>query len=214
MDTERIPLKTFLEGAAVVLVLEALVMGLWPSKWGWGMWVTGLLRVIEGGALVYILVQRGPGWSALGLARSDLRKGLIRGLLWSAGFGVLAGIGIAVLQVLGYTPLKFFRLPLPLTWARLVPLFLIAGLVGPVVEELFFRGLIFGYLRRWGAAAAVLGSTVVFLAPHVAYGSLGPTQVVGGLIFAVAYEIEGSLLVPILIHVLGNLAMFGLGMVG
>jgi membrane protease YdiL (CAAX protease family) len=30
----------------------------------------------------------------------------------------------------------------------------------------------------------------------------------------VAYEIEGSLLVPILIHVLGNLALFGLGMIG
>jgi hypothetical protein len=83
-----------------------------------------------------------------------------------------------------------------------------------VVEELFFRGLVFGYLRRWGAAAAVAGSTLVFLAPHVAYNSLGPTQVVGGLIFAVAYEIEGSLLAPILIHVLGNLALFGLGMIG
>jgi hypothetical protein len=214
MDTERIPLKTFLEGAAVVLVLEALVIGLWPHQWGWGMWVTGLLRVVQGGALVFILIQRGPGWSALGLARSDLRRGLLRGLLWSAGFGVLAGIGLVALQVLGMTPLKFFRLPLPLVWQRLLVLFLIGGLVGPVVEELFFRGLIFGYLRRWGAAAAIVGSTLVFLAPHVAYRSLGPTQVVGGLIFAVAYEIEGSLLVPILIHVLGNLALFGLGLVG
>ncbi|MBW2341949.1 MAG: CPBP family intramembrane metalloprotease [Deltaproteobacteria bacterium] len=33
-------------------------------------------------------------------------------------------------------------------------------------------------------------------------------QVVGGIVFAVAYEIEGSLMVPITIHVLGNLAIF------
>jgi membrane protease YdiL (CAAX protease family) len=33
---------------------------------------------------------------------------------------------------------------------------------------------------------------------------------VGGLVFAVAYEIEKSLLVPITIHVLGNFAIFSL----
>jgi len=37
-------------------------------------------------------------------------------------------------------------------------------------------------------------------------------QVVGGIVFAVAYEIEGSLMVPITIHVLGNLAIFTLSL--
>jgi len=37
-------------------------------------------------------------------------------------------------------------------------------------------------------------------------------QVVGGLVFAVAYEIEESLMVPIIIHVLGNLAIFTLSL--
>jgi hypothetical protein len=38
------------------------------------------------------------------------------------------------------------------------------------------------------------------------------TQAVGGILFAVAYEVERSLLVPITIHVLGNLAIFSLSL--
>jgi uncharacterized protein len=38
--------------------------------------------------------------------------------------------------------------------------------------------------------------------------SLPVTQIIGGLLFAVAYEVEGNLLVPITIHALGNLAIF------
>jgi hypothetical protein len=34
------------------------------------------------------------------------------------------------------------------------------------------------------------------------------TQLIGGILFAVAYEIEKNLLVPITIHCLGNLAIF------
>jgi membrane protease YdiL (CAAX protease family) len=35
---------------------------------------------------------------------------------------------------------------------------------------------------------------------------------VGGIVFAVAYEVEGSLMVPITIHVLGNMAIFALSL--
>jgi membrane protease YdiL (CAAX protease family) len=36
------------------------------------------------------------------------------------------------------------------------------------------------------------------------------TQLIGGILFAVAYEIEKNLLVPITIHFMGNLAIFTL----
>jgi hypothetical protein len=39
------------------------------------------------------------------------------------------------------------------------------------------------------------------------------TQIIGGVLFAVAYELEGSLFVPITIHALGNLAIFGSSLV-
>jgi hypothetical protein len=36
------------------------------------------------------------------------------------------------------------------------------------------------------------------------------TQAIGGIVFAAAYEVEGKLMVPISIHVLGNIAIFSL----
>ena len=39
-------------------------------------------------------------------------------------------------------------------------------------------------------------------------GGVQVTQLVGGILFAVAYEVEGSLMTPIVIHVLGNMGIF------
>jgi len=47
---------------------------------------------------------------------------------------------------------------------------------------------------------------------HPIFPGIPLPQVVVGIVFAVAYEIEGSLMVPITIHVLGNLAIFTLSM--
>ena len=84
------------------------------------------------------------------------------------------------------------------------------GIVAPVTEEIVFRGVIFGYLRRWGLPAAVLVSTALFAALHLP--AVPATQIVGGMVFAVAYHTGKSLMVPIVIHVLGNLAIFSLSL--
>jgi hypothetical protein len=92
---------------------------------------------------------------------------------------------------------------------------LLAGaLIGPVAEEIFFRGILYGFFRRWGIPAAVLLSTLLFILPHYhASGLAVPiTQLIGGILFAIAYEIEKNLLVPITIHSLGNLAIFTLSL--
>ena len=88
--------------------------------------------------------------------------------------------------------------------------FLVGALVGPVAEELFFRGLLYGFFRRWGVVVAVILSTLLFVLPHAVQQRIPITQVVGGIVFAVAYEVEGSLMVPIIIHVLGNMAIFSI----
>ncbi|GAF95541.1 unnamed protein product [marine sediment metagenome] len=50
----------------------------------------------------------------------------------------------------------------------------------------------------------------IFVLAHPIFLGIPLAQVVGGIVFAVAYEMEGSLMVPITIHVLGNLAIFTL----
>src|SRR5256886_17106139 len=76
----------------------------------------------------------------------------------------------------------------------------------PVFEELVFRGLLFGTLRRGlGPAAAALVSAVVFAVAH-GYGVLGlPPVFVSGGPAAWAHEPTGSLRPPITAHAGGKL---------
>ena len=80
--------------------------------------------------------------------------------------------------------------------------------IAPVAEEIFFRGILYGFFRQWGIMVALVISTALFVISHAIGSGLPITQVIGGLLFAVAYEIEKNLLVPIIIHSLGNLAIF------
>ncbi|ELZ68522.1 CAAX amino terminal protease family protein [Haloferax sp. ATCC BAA-644] len=87
-------------------------------------------------------------------------------------------------------------------------------LVGPA-EELIFRGIAFGELRRlWGPAPAVVLSSLVFASIHLwsfsgegLYVSLGMVLVLGSVL-AVVYERSGNLLVVALVHGLYNAVQF------
>jgi hypothetical protein len=57
-------------------------------------------------------------------------------------------------------------------------------------------------------AIALIGSTALFVLPHLPQVRLPLTQLAGGLLFGLAYEKEKNLLVPMVIHVLGNFAIF------
>jgi membrane protease YdiL (CAAX protease family) len=138
--------------------------------------------------------------------------GLRRGLIWSVAIGAVAALTWLVLMLAGQYPLRLIRAQLPPGGNDLVLLFVVGGLLGPVAEELFFRGVLYRFFRRWGAPAAVLLSSLAFVLCHPTSHGIRLTQAVGGILFAVAYEVERSLLVPITIHILGNLAIFSLSL--
>ena len=80
--------------------------------------------------------------------------------------------------------------------------------IAPVVEELFFRGLLLETLRRrWSTMVAVAGSSVFFGATH-----FQPLQFAGltlaGLVFAVAVVRTGRLGAAIAVHVGFNATTF------
>jgi len=58
--------------------------------------------------------------------------------------------------------------------------------------------------------AALLLSTAVFVMAHAIFQWIPLPQIVGGILFAAAYEKEKNLMVPITIHVLGNMAIFSI----
>jgi membrane protease YdiL (CAAX protease family) len=89
---------------------------------------------------------------------------------------------------------------------------MLASLLGtiafaPVLEEVVFRGLLYGTLRRrlgWPLAAAL--SAAVFAAAH-GYGVAGFGSVfASGLMWAVAYEKTGSLLPGMAAHAANNIS--------
>ena len=210
MGTNQITLKTLALSILAVFVLEAVfrlaLTGLSASF----LPALGIVRLVECLLLLYISFRFEKNPNAIGLGRSQLLPGLAKGLLWSVCFGIAAGVLFLILFVAGINALKLINAALPSAPYQIFIYFLVGGVIGPIWEEIFFRGIIFGFFRRWGGLAAILISTVLFVLPHYDGHHLPLTQIVGGIVFAVAYEKEKSLIVPITIHCLGNMAIFSL----
>lgn len=211
METKAVKLKTLFTCVSALIVVELTLGALGLNGRFNQLVVLGAARVLEVVLIIGTVYFLEHGLSAIGLAGTTLIRGIKRGLLWSACFAVIALLLYFVLSAVGINPMKFIKSSMPAE--GLAGFLLVGAVIGPIAEELFFRGVVFGFVRRWGAFAAVVVSTMLFALAHSAAGGVGLPQVVGGIVFAVAYEIEGSLMVPVTIHVLGNSAIFALSIV-
>ena len=174
------------------------------------LWLIAATRTAQMLVVLTLAVVQTGGLHVLGLDKKAILSGVRKGLVWSAGFAAAAGLLFLGLFIAGQNPLMLIRSPLPVNVSQRILFFFVGGIVAPVAEEIFFRGLIFGYLRRWGIPAAILISTALFAAFHLP--AVPVTQIVGGAVFAIAYHTGRSLMVPIVIHTLGNLAIFTLSL--
>lgn len=78
--------------------------------------------------------------------------------------------------------------------------------VAPMAEEFIFRGFLYSVFKRFlGAPLALLFNAALFAAIHVNLASLGALFVLAAA-FTLAFEITGSLLVPMLMHAIFNLS--------
>lgn len=115
---------------------------------------------------------------------------------------------MAMLALLDLPVLQWIRVPLPQDPPSLATYYLLGGFIAPLAEELFFRGVVYGFFRRWGPIPALAVSTLAFVAAHGTGPVLPIAQLIGGILFGLAYEREAHLLVPITIHATGNMALF------
>lgn len=210
METDHITLKTLALSILAVFVLEAVFRLTVTGHGASFIPALGIVRFLESLSLLYISFKFEKNPNAIGLSRLKMFHGLLKGLLWSACFGIAAGILFLIFFLAGINALKLINAALPSAPHQIVIFFLVGGVIGPIWEEIFFRGIIFGFFRRWGALSAILISTVLFVLPHYDGHHLPLTQIAGGIVFAVAYEKEKNLIVPITIHCLGNMAIFSL----
>ena len=201
-----------LVATAAVLVVSEAVAG-WSIRWvdAPPLAVLGLTRVFQIAAMLFSVVRFEGTLAVIGWAPVTWGAGLMKGAGWSLAFALAAALGMAVVFLAGHSPFELLRTPLPSTRAETTLLFLVGGLVAPMAEEICFRGVLYTFFRRWGVWVALLASTVIFVALHTVHG-IPVTQVVGGVVFALAYETSRNLMVPMTIHVLGNTAIFALSL--
>ncbi|MGH7145759.1 MAG: lysostaphin resistance A-like protein [Planctomycetota bacterium] len=85
-----------------------------------------------------------------------------------------------------------------------IVLFVAAVILAPIMEELFFRGFLYGALRRWmGAPAAVVLSAAIFASLHPTPNHL-PIFFLG-MYLAYNYEKSGNLGSSMAVHLMHNL---------
>ncbi len=208
MDPTRIGLKTFLIAAAAVALVEAGARWIPMDP----LLLTLLIRLVDILIVSGVLLWFQKGLKAVGLDRNTAYQGLRTGLFWSAACGGLVVAAAGILTVSGISFLPLFRASLPASPERLLLFFLAGGVIGPIAEELVYRGLIYSVLRQWGVIFAVSGSTLLFVLSHFPDTALPLPQLVGGIVFALAYERAKSLAAPVIIHILGNNALFSLAL--
>jgi membrane protease YdiL (CAAX protease family) len=213
MEASKIKIKTLCISLATIAFIEVAIKIIVSGSYFNTMMILGTARLLETVLIVLIVLIWGKGMSSIGLAPSTIVRGIKKGLIWSAAFGLVTFFAFIALFLFDINPLRLIHTHLPGKTSEIILFFLIGGIVGPIAEEVFFRGMLYGFFRRWGILMALILTTLIFVLAHPVFPGIPATQIVGGLIFAVAYEVEGSLMVPITIHILGNMAIFSLSLI-
>ena len=213
METKEIKLSTAAISVLVIVAIELLVRLLIARKLFMPMNGLGLARFVQIIFLLILVKNQEKSLSSIGLVSTRIYAGLKKGLIWAVFFGSAAGITLFIIYLFGVDVPTLFQMQLPAGISELAAFFLLGAIIGPVAEEIFFRGILYGFLRKWGIWAALILSTLFFVLPHTSGNTIPVTQLIGGILFAVSYELEKNLLVPITIHCLGNLAIFSLAAV-
>ena len=180
MEAKEIPIRTLFLCFAAVLAVELGTRVVTAKPVYHPMLILGGARLLEIFLIVLIISTWGKGSPSIGLAQSEMFSGLKKGLLWSAGFGAFTSIVCIGLFAASINPLTFIRAQLPTQTSDLLFFFIVGGLLGPVAEELFFRGLLYGFLRRWGVIVAVVVSTLIFVLCHPIQQGIPITRFLGG----------------------------------
>lgn len=227
----RLPAWSFGEVGRLTL-LAVIVVGLLPFvhvavAW-WDidphLWMTSSMLGLDGFLVVAIAAfasgKASTTWTALGMRTSNVWETIRVSLRAYAAvfpwlFLLLFGM-VELSQRLGWEiPLEpihelVFQEQRP---AVLGLTALLACVVGPVTEELFFRGVLYAAIRRNSSrAVAMLASGALFSLVHTNAVGFLPIMLLGCLL-AYLYERTGSLLGSIAVHALHNTFLMSLALV-
>jgi membrane protease YdiL (CAAX protease family) len=213
METPAIDLKTVGLALITVLFMEWAAKAAAPYVALPSMLVLGTLRSLEIATFICIAsFFEAHGLATIGIHSKHLLMGLKKGILWSVGFGLITATAFGILFYAGINPFEFMKTDMPSKHYEILLFFMVGAMISPIAEEIFFRGILYGFFRRWGIWVAVLASTLLFVIAHTISSKIPVPQAIGGILFAIAYEKERNLIVPMVIHMSANFAIFALAL--
>lgn len=174
-------------------------------------WVVGV--VLQSVAVIPAVwcnlhLRYGLGWAALGFRRLRWRDVMVGSLGGVFLFIMAQGIGWSMAKIGLFAPTspRFSGLLTKWNPGICILLILALGLLGPLWEEMFFRGFLYNaLLQRWGHGIAVLTSAFIFTMAHGEYSPATLIIMVMGVFLTEIYRFTESLPVVILTHGMHNL---------
>lgn len=181
--------------------------------------LNSLIRdILVAGLVLFIVakIYRRPV-SELGLTGKKWLRSAAAGLL---GYWALIPALVCLLFVVAGTAQLFKYEPAPQpvvqmylkksTEPYLLYFTFFVAIVGPIIEEVFFRGFTYtAFRKKWGVRGAVLGSSAVFALMHMNVIAFFPIFALG-IFLAYLFEKTGSLVPSMTVHMIHNLIMVSL----
>jgi membrane protease YdiL (CAAX protease family) len=153
------------------------------------------------------MLRRGISWKELGLKSLNNRWLLIAVTISLLAIPITGLITLLVLQVFDLpfeNPQLDFFLPQGISLPAIVWVIIFGGITVPFAEELFFRGVLYRWLRKhWSMWPSIILSALIFGAIHLDI-AVGLTAFILGMVLAWIYERSQNLWAPFLIHALNN----------
>ena len=175
-------------------------------------WRANYSEIIQGRAFLTVLALASYLWLVQGdFASLGLRftpKGGWRQWTW---FSLRIGFAVVLCIMIGVGGWYLLGGSLPVITANpkyLASHFLRMCLFAPMFEEMIYRFVLCGPLAALlGPWRAIILSGLAFGGLHILYGNPSPENLVGGIFLAWAYLKSESIVIPLLLHSLGNLCV-------
>ncbi len=148
----------------------------------------------------------------------DLKRSLMIGLIGGVGLMLLGDfLETLILPLYGYFGITSSHLEISAAFSKSVSgqslaytvlIILLIGIVLPVAEEIFFRGVVHtAFQNKDGFKRGVVISSLIFALAHLDLTVL-PILFILGVVLAYGYYKTESLLVPMLMHMTNNTLVF------